>query len=74
MLYTIIFTLFFISPVNEIFEGVIGSNMPLEVCEETAETFALERLPLNVKRAEFGCRPIIPIQYLLKLEPKNELE
>ena len=73
MLYTIIFTLFLISPVNEQFSGVIKSMMPQQYCETMAEGWASQTLPLNVKRAEFRCIPVIDLENFIQSIPNMQV-
>ena len=61
MFYTIVFTLWLISPANETFEGVVEWKWPDEVCLDIVESWASEPLALNIKRAEFRCVPVIDI-------------
>ena len=74
ILYTIIFTFWLISPIDEQFEGVLKAEMPQAYCEVMAQTLAAKTLPLNVKRAEFRCASVVNIGNFRQVMPKNKSE
>ena len=68
MFFTVIFTLWLISPANEQVEGVVETKMSIEECLNFAEQWVNEPLALNVKRAEFRCIRIFNILPFIKRE------